>query len=852
LYIPGIFLDEKFAHSFNNLASESKPATMLLSYLKIAWRSIRRHRAYTAINVLGLALGICACIVIYLITSYDLSFDKFHPDTERIYRIVGELQRSSGEKRFFNSPISDVAGFQNQIPGFEAAVGFHLYSEEVSIPDGKNPPKKFGGRVERPGSWSATSIITGARYFDIFSYQWLAGNAKTALNDPFKVVLTKKRAIKYFGNIPLEKMMGRKVIYQDSLQVNVSGIVKDWEENTDFGFTDFISIATATHSFLKGNIPTDDWNSLSPHRSMAFVKLAKGTTAAQVNDRFAKFIKQHIKLDNPGSKLTMQLQPLGDIHFTKDFHRGDDGDNFDKLYPPTLFALMSVAVFILIIAVVNFINLSTAQSIQRAKEIGVRKVLGSSKSKLVFQFLSETAVLTLFALLISITMVNPVLAVFSNYIPQGISFHPFEPSTFLFLLSITLLTTLLAGFYPAKVVSSYLPVLSLKGGGIQTGTDKISLRKALIVFQFTTSLVFIIGVLVIGKQIRFMNSSNKGFNTDAVIIASNWNDHEGKLKVFAESIKRIPGVKEVILQGTAPMGFAQTIDNYKFNEKEENTRQVLVNIGNKDFIPFYQMKLVAGRNMQASDTLNELVINETFAKSLGFSNPQDVIGKLLYQQFYQGEKSYPVVGVVADYHTGSFHETIQPVIIENVPDRISGVAIKLATGEKNPGIVKPTIAKIEKQWKKIFPETIFDYSFLNESIARLFEQEQKTVWLMNVAMGITIFISCMGLFGLVMFTAEKRAKEISIRKVLGASVADITTMLSKDFIKLILIAVVIATPIAWYYMEQWLQDFAYRTSITWWIFALSALVAVIIALVTISFQSIRAAIANPITSLRTE
>jgi len=349
-----------------------------------------------------------------------------------------------------------------------------------------------------------------------------------------------------------------------------------------------------------------------------------------------------------------------------------------------------------------------------------------------------------------------------------------------------------------------------------------------------------------------MNSSNKGFNTDAVIIASNWNDHEGKLKVFAESIKHIPGVKDVILQGTAPMGFAQTIDNYKFNEKEENTRQVLVNIGNKDFIPFYQMKLVAGRNMQASDTLNELVINETFAKSLGFSNPQDVIGKLLYQQFYQGEKSYPVVGVVADYHTGSFHETIQPVIIENVPDRISGVAIKLATGEKNPGIVKPTIAKIEKQWKKIFPETIFDYSFLNESIARLFEQEQKTVWLMNVAMGITIFISCMGLFGLVMFTAEKRAKEISIRKVLGASVADITTMLSKDFIKLILIAVVIATPIAWYYMEHWLQDFAYRTRISWWIFALSALVAVIIALVTISFQSIRAAIANPITSLRTE
>jgi len=825
---------------------------MIKNYFKIAWRNISRHKVYTTINVLGLALGICACIVIFLITSYDLSFDKFHPDRERIYRIVGELQRSSGEKGFFNSPTNDVAGFQNQIPGFEAAAGFHLYSENVTIPDGNNPVKKFSGRIERAGSWSATSIITGPQYFDIFKYQWLAGNAKTALNDPYTVVLSQKRGIKYFGNIPPEKMIGKKVIYEDSLQVNVSGIVKDWEENTDFGFTDFISISTATHSFLKNHIPTDDWSSLSPHRSMAFVKLATGTTAAEVNQRFAAFIKQYVKLDDPGSKLTMQLQPLSDIHFTKDFHRGDDGDNFDKLYLPTLFALMGVAVFILIIAVVNFINLSTAQSIQRAKEIGVRKVLGSSKSKLVLQFLTETAVLTLLAVLLSVVLVKPVITVFSYYIPRGVTFHAFEPSTLLFLFSVTLITTLLAGFYPAKVLSSYLPVLSLKGAGIQRGTDKINLRKALIVFQFSISLVFIIGVLVIGKQIRFMNTSDKGFNTDAVITASNWNDHEGKLSVFAENIKQIPGVSNVILQGTAPMGFAQNIDNYKYKEKEENARQVLADIGNKDFIPFYGMKLIAGRNMLAGDSLNELVINETFARSLGFSNPGDAVGKLLYQQFYQGEKPYPIVGVVADYHTGSFHEAIQPVVIENVPDRKSGVAIKLAGAEKNLSTVKTTLSKIEAEWKKIFPGTAFNYSFLNESIARLFEQEQKTAWLMNVAMGITIFISCMGLFGLGMFTAERRTKEIGIRKVLGASAANIAAMLSKDFVILVLIALVIASPVAWYFMNQWLQDFAYRINVSWWVFALAGIAALLIALITVSFQAIKAAIANPVKSLRTE
>lgn len=822
---------------------------MIKNYFIIAWRNISRHKVYTAINVLGLALGVSACIVIYLITSYDLSFDKFHPDKERIYRIVGEIQHSDGTKDFFNSPTDDVAGFQNQIPGFEAAAGFHLYGENVSIPDGDKPAKKFGGRIEKKGSWSPASIITGPQYFDIFKYHWLVGNAKTALSEPYKVVLSEKKARLYFGNIPLEKMIGKKVVYQDSLQLNVSGIVKDWSENTDFGFTDFISISTATHSFLKNHVPTEDWSSLSPHRSMAFVKLSAGTTAAQVNERFAAFIKEHVKPSNDGSKLSMWLQPITDIHFTKEFHRGDDGDDFRKAYMPVLYLLMGLAVFILLIAAINFINLSTAQSVQRAKEIGIRKVLGSNKKKIMFQFLIETCVLTLFAVVVSVLLVNPVLSLFSSYIPEGITFNPLESSLLIFLSAVTLITTLLAGFYPAKVLASYLPVLSLKGVDIQKGTDKINLRKGLIVFQFTISLVFIIGTLVIGKQIKFMTGADKGFNTDAIITINNWNDHEGKLKVFAENIKHLPGVANTILQGAAPMGFAQNIDNYKYKGKEELSFQVLADMGNKDFIPFYKMKLIAGRNMLGSDSLSEVVINETFSKALGFANPQDAVGKLLYQQ---GEKPYPIAGVVADYHTGSFHEAIQPVIIENVPERKNSVAIKLAAGEKNLSQVKATLTQIENEWKKIFPATAFEYSFLNESIGWLFDQERKTIWLMNVAMGITIFISCMGLFGLGMFTAERRTKEIGIRKVLGASVTEIAAMLSKDFVILVLIAIVIASPVAWYFMNQWLQDFVYRTQISWWVFVLAGAMAVLIALLTVSFQAVRAAFANPVKSLRTE
>ncbi|MFI5194420.1 MAG: ABC transporter permease [Chitinophagales bacterium] len=822
---------------------------MMNSYFKIAWRNIIRQKVYTVINILGLSLGITSCLVIYLITHYEFSFDRFHPDGDRIYRIVGESQNSSGEKDFLNSPVSDVAGFQDKIPGFEAACGFHLYGESVSIPQPGMPAKKFGGRIEN--SWSPASIITDPQYFDIFQYQWLRGNAKAALSRPFQVVLTEKKARQYFGNIPLDQMLGRTVVYQDSLKVNVAGIVRDWDQHTDFGFTDFISISTATHSFLKNQIPTEDWSSLSPHRSMAFVKLAKGTTAEQVNQKFAAFIRKQVKSLNAGSKLTMVLQPLTAIHFSQDFHRGDDGDGFRKPYMPVLYMLMGVALFILIIAVINFINLSTAQSIQRAKEIGVRKVLGSQKKDIIFQFLAETAVVTAFASSLSVFLVNPILNLFHDYIPPGLNFS-FSASTCIFLIIVTATTTLLAGLYPAKILAAYLPVLTLKGTHMHSGTEKLNLRKALIVFQFTLSLIFIIGSIVIGNQIRFMRNVDKGFNTDAVITLYQWGDHEGKLNILADRLKHISGVDKVIMQGTEPMGFARNIDYFKYKVKDETVLQVTANMGNDEFIPFYKMKLIAGRNMLHSDSLNELVINEAFSQKLGFKTPGDAIGAMLYQVGYQTEKPYPVVGVVADFHQGSFHESIPPAVIENVPDRKQSIAIRLASDKTKTGDVKAIIAQMQSEWTKIFPEIPFDYSFLNESITRLYGQEENTAWLVNVAMGITIFISCLGLFGFGMFTARRRTKEIGIRKVLGASVASITALLSKDFLKLVIVAILIASPISWYFMNQWLQDFSYRTGIPWWVFGLAGLSAVVIALFTISFQAVKAAIANPVKSLRTE
>jgi len=820
---------------------------MFKNYFKTAWRNIYRNKAYSTINILGLALGICACIVIFLITSFEFSFDKFHHDGDRIYRFVGESQSKSGDKMFLNNIIPDVAGFQNQVPGFDATAAFYSYGGDITIPGVNNQNKKFNNKI--PGSYSSTSIITWPSYFSIFQYTWLEGNPQS-LNQPFKVVLTESRAKMYFGNIPINKMVGKTVIYDDSLRVSVAGILKDWTGNSDFNYTDFISISTATHSFLKTNIPTEDWSSLRPHNGSAFVKLSKGVRPEQVNTRLTAYIKSHVNLSN--GKLNMHLQPLSDIHFTSEYRRGDDGDDFRKAYLPTLYVLMGVALFILIIAVVNFVNLSTAQSIQRVKEIGVRKVMGSNKRNIMFQFIIETFVLTFFAVMLSLVLVNPMLYLFKDFIPEKISFQLLQSSTLIFIVAITLATTLLAGFYPAKVLSSYLPALSLKGTAFQKGKKRLNLRKVLIVFQFSMSLIFIIGVIIIGKQINFMTNGDKGFNSDAIITLNKWRD-DGKLTVLAENIKHIPGVEKVLLQSAAPMGFAQMSSSVTYKGKEEIALQPNIEIGNENYIPFYQMKLIAGRNIFHSDSLNELVINQTFAKAIGFTNPGDAVGKMLYNIGPNGNKGYPIVGVIADFHQGSFHDAILPALIGNAPDdQKHSVAIKLTANEKNVNDVKAILSQIELRWKKIYPETPFDYSFLNESISWLYAQDDKTAWLIKAATIITIFISCMGLFGLAMFTAERRTKEIGIRKVLGASVINITAMLGKDFLKLVLVSLIIASPVAYYFSHEWLQEFVYRTNISWWVFTLAGMIAVLVAIITISFQSIKAAIANPVKSLRTE
>lgn len=820
---------------------------MLLNYIKIAWRNIARHKVYSLVNVLGLAMGICACVVLYLIVQYEFSFDRFHPDGDRIYRIVGERQNESGEKQFINSVYDDVAPFETQIPGFTVRAGYYHFDFNIEVPDEKGKLTAFDNRL--PGADMPNAILTKPSYFDIFSRRWLEGSARV-LDAPFQVVLTESRARLYFGNIPLRDMIGRQVIYADSLKVNVAGIVADWTQHTDFAYTDFVSPSTATHSFLKQRIPTEDWSSFHPHGTEVFVKLDKGTTAAEVNARFARYIQTHLHYKH--GKVTMYLQPLSSVHFSLDFHQGDDGDGWRKPYLPILYTLMGVAAFILLLAIINFINLSTAQSIQRAREIGVRKVLGGSKGDIMGQFLTETLVMTLFAVLLSVCLVRPILSLFSNYVPDGVVFHPGSPATLAFLGGVTLCTTLLAGFYPARVLAAYLPVLTLKGTSLQTTGGHALLRKALIVFQFVISLVFIIGALVISKQIHFMRTTDKGFNPDAVITMSNWGSSPEKLKAVASGIAEIPGVSKVLLQGHAPMGFAQSMSTFIYKGKDSMQLNAMTEMGDDGFIPFYQIRLIAGRNLLHSDSLRELVVNEAMTRAFGFLRPQDALGKYIYMPGPKGEKSYPIVGVVADFHMESFHEVIKPTVILNRIEWKKSVAVRLSPSLTKPGDVKVVLARIEAEWKKVYPNTPFDYSFLNESLTWLFAQEESTAWLAGAAMCITISISCMGLFGLALFSARRRIKEIGIRKVLGARATQIVILLNRDFVILVSVALVIASPLAYYLSYRWLQDFVYRTSVSWWIFVVAGASALGIALATVTFQAVKAALANPVKSLRTE
>jgi putative ABC transport system permease protein len=802
---------------------------MIRNYLHIAWRNIRRNKLFALISIGGLALGSTACLPVWLICSYEFSFDDFHPNGERIYRVTSRSYRAENDVR---SPViasPAPAAFRKTLTGVDAITDITPYEVRSAIRSSGKPTKEFD---------DGYIVITDPEYFTIFQRDWLAGSPAGSMTAPFQVVLTESRARQYFGPARPEQWIGRTVTYDDSINVSVSGIVRDWTGNTDFPYTEFVSFSTINSSSLKNRFRPDEWR--GRHTNVwCFLLLSKGTHLARIDNQF-----RQLAAGDPGiwRKMDLKLEPLTDIHFNTTYA---PGDNIRKASRPALYGMMGIAVFILLIAAINFINLSTAQSFRRAKEIGVRKVLGSRKIAIIGQFLTETTLLVLVAVTIGLLLVRPALHWFADYFPEGMPYQPISLHVLGFSLLLIFIISLCAGFYPAIVLSSYLPVNVLKGAGTAKDHRSSRWRKGLIVFQFSIALLFIMATLVIGKQINYMLNSDPGFQSKAILIAwTPWRDSVSKVNLVKEEMSRIPGVDAVIAQGADPIAFSRTyMDTLVYKSKTITRLPILPEAANEEFLPFYDIRLVAGRNLLHSDSLNEFLINETASAELGFSRPDQAPGKMVY---WRG-KAYPIAGVVADFHQQSYREAILPIFVGHVPNWERTIAIRV-----KPGNISATINQLRTTWKSVYPNVAFEHWFLDEEIAGIYESEQKMAHLVQVATLTTIFISCMGLFGLALFVTRQRAKEIAIRKVLGAGLRQILNVLSGDFLRPVVLAFCIAIPLASLLMHRWLQTFAYRTTINVFVLLLAAVIIIAAALATIAVQTIRSALSNPVDSLREE
>jgi putative ABC transport system permease protein len=817
---------------------------MLKTYITIAYRNFIRNKVFSIINVLGLSIGISASLVIFLIVHYDFTFDKFEKDRGQLYRVVTEMN-------FFGSPIHNPGvpsplpdAVAKEVAGIEDLISFHKFNGDPRVAVPRKNDKPFTVRHQ-------TKIIFASEsYFGLVSYEWLAGSRHSALNGPYKVVLTAERAKIYFPGISYSGMIGRQITYDDSIVATVSGIVGDLKQNTDFIFKEFISQSTIlTSAGLKTNYKWVNWGSVNGG-SQLLVRLSENASPKNVEEGIQSLDKKYDKDNtNPNSKRYYRLQPFDDIHFNQTY--ATFGDH--SASKPILYGLLAVGVFLLMLACINFINLTTAQSIHRAKEIGVRKTLGSSGSQLIFQFLTETFFISFISLIISISITPLLLKVFSDFIPPNVHFDLIhQPYIIAFGLLLTVIVALLAGFYPAWILSRYRAVQVLKNQAYTgRGSRKAMLRKSLTISQFLIAQVFTMATFIAVKQIHFVMNRYMGFKKDAIVNIETpflWKrsgPQDTKRISLLEKIKNLPGIQLASLGNDPPAadGWSSSSMKYKDGKKEIET-DVRQKYGDTNYLKLYHIKLLAGRNIRASDTANEMVINETYMHILGFQNPEQALNKMV--------ENIPIVGVMKDFNQESLHSPVKPLVFSSETGDSWIIHVALNTGENQAQNWKATIASIEKSYKEFFPEEDFSYKFLDESIAKFYTSEQNLSSLLKWAAGLAVFISCMGLLGLVIYTTNQRTKEIGVRKVLGASISNIVSILSKDFVLLVLIASVIAIPLTWWAMHKWLENFAYQTPVSWWVFALSILLMLAIALLTLSIQTIRAANANPVDSLRTE
>jgi putative ABC transport system permease protein len=812
---------------------------MFRNYLKIARRNLMRNKSYAAINITGLAVGIAVCMMIFIIIQFQTSFDNFHEKKDRIYRVLTEYHHAGAASISYGKdiPFPMPVGLKTGFPQIEqVAPVFASHDDEVLLPDNNGTPaKEF---KEQRGVF-----YTGPSFFKMFDFPLLAGSY-ASLNDPNNVLLTKEIAEKYFGDWKTAigktiKLQTGGYIFEHGTDVlKVSGILATIPANTDFQLKLVVAFGTGfTGSYLA---KSTDWAEAVSDFG-CYILLPPNISVDNFNQQLRAYSR---KVESPANKDSHILQPVSAVHYDT-----EAGDYSNKTISHQLLnVLWLIAAFILLIACVNFINLSTAQAVNRAKEVGVRKVLGSSKSQLQIQFIVETFLIVISAVVLAGFITILALPSVSHLLELSLSFNS-NPAIILFVFTVTIVVTALAGFYPSVVLSRFSPVNALKSKVTANTTKGISLRRGLVVFQFIIAQALIIGTLIIVKQMDYFINQPLGFDKDAIINVPFRVDSVrlSKLGYLKNQLSSVNGVQKVSFSSNTPVESGNDMwSALRFNHAAKETDfKAITKFADNEYVATYKLPLIAGRNLLPSDSTKEFLVNESLMKSLGINKPEDILNKNM--STWHDDIKGTVVGVLKDFNDRSFRHDLAPLLVTTDIAMYNQVGIKLATTN-----ISSTMQSVKKIFEQTFPDFVYEYKFLDDKIGNFYKQENQLAALYKIFAAIAIFLSCLGLYGLASFMAVQRIKEVGIRKVLGATAGNIVYLFSKEFIILIAIAFAIAAPIAWYYMHQWLQAYVYRINISWWLFAAGGLVAIVIALVTISFQAIRAAKANPVKSLRSE
>jgi putative ABC transport system permease protein len=815
---PGIIKSLKEGNNVMNYA-------MVTNYFKTGWRNVERNKVYSILNVAGLALSMTCGILIFSLIKHHVSFDNFHRDSDRIYRIVTELHRDViAYRNAVPSPLGEF--FRNDFTHAEKVA--RIYTLTDMLVSKKNDKSDVRYRESNGVSFTETE------FFDIFNFPLEHGNDKTVLSRPNTALLTQKIATKYFGDT---NPIGEVLVLDNRVTVTVTGILKDLPDNTDIQSEIFVSYATLKEFDPWLASDTEGWGGIRDGMR-CYTLLKPGVPPAEVE----KVLQPYVKKYRPNSKNVhhYKLQPLSDVHFNKEYGGAMAKEN--------LWILTTIGLFLMLTACVNFVNLATAQALKRAREVGVRKVLGSVRRQLVWQFLFETAIIVSIATVLSATAsvtLAPYISIFTNSNVPSNLFS--DPTTILFCLGLALVVTLLAGSYPALVLARFQPISALKGKLSQQSVGGFNTRRTLIVMQFAISQVLIIGTIVTMDQLQFIRQSSLGFEKDAIVMIGLGTDRDrAKMTSTKNEVLQIGGVEQASLCFAAPASQNEWGNSIRFdNSQEEVNFRTSIKSADADYISTFGLELVAGKNVSPSDSVREMLVNETLLKKLNIQSPEDAIGRMITAN--GGSMKAPIVGVLRDFHDKSFHEAISPVLITTYSDDYYNLAVKLSGTS-----VTSALKAIQNLWTERYPDQLFEYYFVDDSIAQFYDSEQTILNATQLFSFIAIFIGCLGLYGLVSFMATQKTKEIGIRKVLGGNLGHVLWIFGKEFGRLIMIAFLIAAPIGWWVMDGWLQDFEYKIEISVWTFLLAVGCTILIAAFTIGYRAIKTANLNPVNSLRSE